>query len=168
MVWKRLNLRPLAASRSATGVWQGPPKALAEEDLLGARLAARQVDLIARPGELAEHVEAEPLDDAEVAAAEEPERVLRRLIEVLRKAELRAGAAPGLAQAQPDFRAVVHQLVFHLAVDRFLPVVVQVVPDRVLQRQHPAGGFRIREDVVLDARRDAGLERIILERVGPH
>ena len=26
VVWNRLNRRPLAASRSAAGVWQGPPK----------------------------------------------------------------------------------------------------------------------------------------------
>ncbi len=29
VVWKRLNFRPPAASISAFGVWQGPPKALA-------------------------------------------------------------------------------------------------------------------------------------------
>ena len=28
VVWKRLNFRPPAASASAFGVWQGPPKAL--------------------------------------------------------------------------------------------------------------------------------------------
>src|SRR5512135_3034242 len=30
VVWKRLYLMPFAASFSAFGVWQGPPKALAE------------------------------------------------------------------------------------------------------------------------------------------
>ena len=30
VVWKRLNLRPFAASFSAFGVWHGPPKALEE------------------------------------------------------------------------------------------------------------------------------------------
>ena len=30
VVWKRLNFRPPAASFSAVGVWQGPPKALDE------------------------------------------------------------------------------------------------------------------------------------------
>jgi hypothetical protein len=28
VVWKRLNFSPRAASRSAVGVWHGPPKAL--------------------------------------------------------------------------------------------------------------------------------------------
>ena len=28
VVWKRLNLSPAPARRSAVGVWQGPPKAL--------------------------------------------------------------------------------------------------------------------------------------------
>jgi hypothetical protein len=50
------------------------------------RLAARQVDLIARARELAEDAHREALEDAEFAPPNESERVLRRIGQVLREA----------------------------------------------------------------------------------
>ena len=54
VVWKRLYLRPTAASFSAFGVWQGPPKALEEPNpassmrtirTLGASLGGRSCSI---------------------------------------------------------------------------------------------------------------------------
>src|SRR5689334_9241428 len=95
---------------------------LPQQNFLRARFAARKIDLIARARELAEEVDRESLEQPDAREALDPERVLRRVGEVLTKVELRVGVAPGLAHAQPDLRVVIGQLVARLAEDRLLAI----------------------------------------------
>src|SRR5687767_8095159 len=88
----------------------GEQLALPQEDLFGTRLSARQIDLIARPRELAEEIDREALEQADVRAAVQPEGVLAWIREVLLKVELRVRAPPGLTQAETHFGPLIQQL----------------------------------------------------------
>src|SRR5262245_49606854 len=139
---------------------------LPHEDLFGRRLAFRQVDLIARARDLAEHVERKPLEQPHVGVTERADAVLVGLGEILRKIHRRERAAPGLAHAERGLQPVIDELLGGLAEDRLLVVVERVVAERVLNGEEPPGRFRVGEDVVFDTRRDPEAQVVIHERRG--